>query len=60
MLIVNLADNLTHNMGYGFFEKEPVDLLELESVKALQIDEDTLKNIQQQVSQVMEDSTAAF
>jgi HD-like signal output (HDOD) protein len=60
VLIVNLADNLTHNMGYGFFEKEPVDLLELESVKALQIDEDTLKNIQQQVSQVMEDSTAAF
>lgn len=37
ILILNFVDNLTHKVGFGFFEKEDVDLTQLDSTQLLEI-----------------------
>jgi HD-like signal output (HDOD) protein len=59
-LIVNLADNLTDTIGCGFFTKKPVDLLELNSTKLLEINAYTIADIAKEVSDVMADSSRLF
>lgn len=58
-LILNLANNLTYNIGYGIRE-EDVDLSELESVKQLGIPSDLLNDIEEQTSVTMKESSSAF
>ena len=57
VLIVNLADNLAHKIGYGFFDKGEIDLAGLDSTKLLQISPDILEKIGQEVEKAMEETT---
>jgi HD-like signal output (HDOD) protein len=56
VLIINLADNLTHSIGFGFFDKGEMDLTALDSTRLLEIDADTLDAIGQEVSALMSES----
>ena len=60
VLIVNLADNLAHKIGYGFFDKGEIDLPGLDSIKLLEIDPDVLDKIGEEVKTIMEESTGAI
>ena len=60
VLIVNLADNLAHKIGYGFFDKGEIDLPGLDSIKLLEIDPDVLDKIGEEVKTLMEESIGAF
>lgn len=60
VLIANLADNLAHKIGYGFFDKDEIDLAGLDSTKLLQIDTVALDEIGEEVKTMMAESTGAF
>jgi HD-like signal output (HDOD) protein len=60
ILIVNLADHITDTIGCGFFIKNPVDLVELNSAKILEIDADTISDVANDVSNMMADSSRLF
>ncbi|HDY89445.1 MAG TPA: HDOD domain-containing protein, partial [bacterium] len=60
VLIANLADNLAHKIGYGFFDKGEIDLAGLDSTKLLQIDTVALDEIGEEVKTMMAESTGAF
>lgn len=60
ILIVNLADHITDTIGCGFFIKKPMDLMELNSVKILEIDADTITDVANEVSTMMADSSRLF
>jgi hypothetical protein len=59
LLIINLADNLCSQMGYGFFEGE-WDVASLESLKALEIDQVRLEDIKEKVRTLMGEAVAVF
>lgn len=60
ILIVNLADSLTHKIGYAFFDKKDVDFSSLESAKLLELDTDTLDKIGEEIKTTMKDAASAF
>jgi len=60
VLIVNLADNLVHQIGYGFFDKGEIDLAGLDSTKLLQIGPDILEKMGQEVEKAIEESTGTL
>jgi len=60
VLIANLADNLAHKIGYGFFDKGEIDLPGLDSIKLLEIDPDVLDKIGEEVKTLMEESIGVF
>ncbi len=57
VLIVNLADNLAHKIGYGFFDKDVSDLSDLQSTELLKIDPAILDGIGEEVKGVIEESS---
>ena len=59
VLVVNLANNLTRNIGYSLFEEE-VELSELKSTELLGIDADALNAIGENVKEQMKDSGQLF
>jgi len=60
VLIANLADNLAHKIGYGFFDKDEIDLAGLHSTKLLQIKTVALDEIGEELKTIMAESTGAF
>lgn len=54
------ADNMTYKIGYGFFDKEEIDLSDLESAKMLEIDLETLDKIGEETKTQMEESAGIF
>lgn len=58
-LILNVANSLTYNMGYGIRE-DIVDLSALESVKLLNISSDILEDVMEQARATMKESSTAF
>ena len=60
VLIVNLADQLTETIDYGFFLKDSVVLSELNSAKMLEIDAAAIDAVIKEVSNIMADSTKLF
>ncbi len=59
ILIVNLADKISSNIKYGFFESD-ADLTNLESARALGIDEKTLEGIAEEVKGGMKEIEKVF
>lgn len=60
LLTINLADNMTYKIGYGFFDKEEIDLSDLESKKMLEIDLETLDKIGEETKTQMKESAGIF
>ena len=60
LLTINLADNMTYKIGYGFFDKEEIDLSDLESTKMLEIDLETLDKIGEETKTQMKESAGIF
>jgi HD-like signal output (HDOD) protein/FixJ family two-component response regulator len=60
VLIVNLADQLTEKIEYGFFLKESVELFELNSAKMMEIDAAAIDAVIKEVSSIMADSAKLF
>jgi HD-like signal output (HDOD) protein len=56
VLVIHLADNLAHSIGFGFFDKGEIDLLALDATRLLKIDADTLDDISKALSAVMSES----
>jgi putative nucleotidyltransferase with HDIG domain len=59
-LIVNLANHLVHKLGFTISNDEDVDLSELESLKLLEMDEETLQEVGQVVQHAMEGTADLF
>ena len=59
ILVMNLATNMTRNIGYGFLGGE-VDLFHLRSTKLLGMDADGLDRISQEARNKMQESAEAF
>jgi HD-like signal output (HDOD) protein len=59
ILVVNLANNLTRNIGYSLFD-DKVELLDLESTRLLGIDADSLKIIGEHVEELMKNAAQLF
>lgn len=57
VLIVSLAGNMAFTVGYGFYEREPLELSELDATKLLQISPDTLEFVKVAVQDAMEKSS---
>lgn len=55
VFIVNLADRMVNNLGYSLFEREQINLLELESVKHLGIKAEELDVVSEVVKRIMDD-----
>lgn len=60
ILIVNLADHLIHKINYGFFEKRPIELVDLDSSKLLGVGTETLDSVATEVTEVMTNSVNLF
>lgn len=59
VLIVNLAENVSTNIQFGFFESD-ADLSNLESASALGIDQGTLEEIARDIKSLMNDVEKVF
>jgi HD-like signal output (HDOD) protein len=57
VLVVNLAGHMAFSIGYGFYEREALELSELEATKLLQISPDTLESIKLAVQDVVQKSS---
>lgn len=53
LLIVNLADNLAHKIGFGFFDKDVSDLSGLSSTQLLEIAPGALDEIGEEVKRTV-------
>lgn len=61
ILIVNLADNLAHKIGYGFFNKDLLDWSNVQSAQLLEIASDALDEIGEEVKgEVSKSATAVL
>lgn len=56
VLIINLADNLSHKIGFGFYDKTITDLGDLDSTKLLGIDSGYFETICEKVTALTGDS----
>jgi HD-like signal output (HDOD) protein len=56
VLVIHLADNLAHSLGYGFFDKGEIDLMALDATRLLKMDAGTLDEIGKSLSAVMSES----
>jgi putative nucleotidyltransferase with HDIG domain len=59
ILIVNLANYLTRNMGYSLFNDE-IELSSLDSVRLLEIKEDQLEVLNEEMKKTMEATNNIF
>jgi HD-like signal output (HDOD) protein len=59
VLIVNLADKVSTKIQFGFFESD-ADLSNLESARALGIDEKALEGVAEEVKQGMKEVETIF
>jgi len=59
VLIVNLANHLTRNIGYSVYERE-TDFEELDSARRLGMDSEKLSGISETVKKMMQESAHAF
>lgn len=59
LLIINLANNLTRKIGYSLLDEE-VDLLDLDSAKHLNIEQNTLDKILEEVKKQIQSSGDMF
>jgi len=55
ILMVNLASNIAHQIGYGLFDDE-IELSNLESTKLLEIDPDELDTIVEETKKIMQNT----
>ena len=59
VLIVNLANNIVRKIGYSLFDDEG-DLSDLESVKMLEIDDDTINTIREETIKTLQGTSHIF
>lgn len=55
-----MADHLIHKINYGFFEKKPIELTDLNSSKLLGVDAEILDSVATEVTEVMTNSVHLF
>ncbi len=59
-LIVNLAGNLAFKVGYGFIEREEIDLAGLDSAKLLKLDSNALEILSKEMKKLVGASASVF
>jgi len=60
ILIVNLANNLAREIGYGILDDGEIELSKLDSARILEVDTDILDKIGEETAKIMKESTHIF
>lgn len=60
VLLINIANNISHNLQFCAYQREPIDLMDLEAVKYLGVESEIIDSTIENVTSLMEETATIF